>query len=108
MLMLMHLYTEKYLDDVLMSFVEAGVTNTLVISGENMSHKLTYDLPIFAGFRSLSSGKGYGKLLSGFATKKQVDFALEELKKSGIDLIDKNHAEIALIPVEYKYKGEEV
>lgn len=106
MYMIMHLFTEKYLDDVLMALLEAGIEDTLVVSGENMGAKISYDLPIFAGFRNLNSAKGYGKLIIGTAEKKQVDFALEELEHSGIKLIDKKHAEIALIPVEYIYRSE--
>ena len=107
MYMIMHLIAEKYLDDVLMALLEAGVENTLVLSGENMSHKLTFDMPIFAGFRNLTGGHGYGKLIMGFAKKKQVDFALEELQHSGIDLLKDNFAEIAIIPVEHFYRGDE-
>jgi dTDP-glucose pyrophosphorylase len=105
--MIMHLIAEKYLDDVLMALMEAGIENTLVVSGENMSHKLTYDMPIFAGFRNISGGNGYGKMIMGIAKKKQIDFALEELHNSGIDLVKSNYAEIAILPVEHIYRGDE-
>ncbi|MCF7918530.1 MAG: hypothetical protein K9N06_01275 [Candidatus Cloacimonetes bacterium] len=106
MFMIMHLMAEKYMDDVMMALLESGIENTLVLSGENLSHKLTYDMPIFAGFRNLNHGHGYGKLIAGIASKDQVDFALEELKSSGIDLIGKQFAEIVLLPVEHIYRGE--
>ncbi len=107
MYFILHLYEEKYLDDVMMALIEAGIENTIVLSGENLSHKLTSDMPIFAGFRNSVRGQGYSKLISGQASKQQMDFMLEELHNAGIALIDKNLADIVLIPVEHYYKGEE-
>ena len=107
MYMIMHLLEEKYLDDVMMALVEAGIENTMVLSGENLSHKLTMDMPIFAGFRKSIRGQGYSKLIMGMASKNQMDFALDELQNAGIDLISKNLAEISLIPVDHLYRGDD-
>ncbi|MCF7913512.1 MAG: hypothetical protein K9M99_13410 [Candidatus Cloacimonetes bacterium] len=106
MYMIMHLLEEKYLDDVMMALVEAGVDNTMVLSGENLSHKLTMDMPIFAGFRKTLRGHGYSKIIMGMASKNQVDFALDELLNAGVDLIGKSLAEITLIPVDHYYRGD--
>lgn len=107
MYMIMHLLQEKYLDDVMMALIEAGIENTVVLSGENLSHKLTFDMPIFAGFRNSSNGQGYTKVIMGNASRKQIDFALEELKRSGVELISAGIAEISLIPVEFIYRSED-
>jgi hypothetical protein len=107
MYMIMHLLVEKYLDDVMMALVEAGIENTIVLSGEDLSHKLTMDMPIFAGFRKSVKGQGYSKLIIGMASKNQMDFALDELRNAGIDLIGKSLAEISLIPVDHYYRGED-
>ncbi len=59
MYMILSLNKEKYLDDVLMALTEAGIDDTIVLSGESLGRKLTFDNPIFAGFRkSFSKDKG--------------------------------------------------
>ncbi|MDP8220004.1 MAG: hypothetical protein P9X26_01550 [Candidatus Stygibacter frigidus] len=107
MYMILHLLEEKYLDDVMMALVEAGIENTLVLSGENLSDKLTMDMPIFAGFKKSLRGHGFSKLIMGVASKAQIDFALEELHTAGVDLIGRSLAEIAVIPVDHLYRGDD-
>ena len=45
-----------YLHEVLMGFVEAGVTTSTVIESQGMGRILSEDVPIFAGFRHLFAG----------------------------------------------------
>lgn len=45
-----------YLHDVLVAFVEAGVTSSTVIESQGMGRILSQDVPIFAGFRHLFAG----------------------------------------------------
>jgi hypothetical protein len=99
--MIINLIKEKYLDDVLMSLAEAGIDDTIVISGETLGHKLAFDNPLFAGFRkSFGSDKGYAKIIMAIADKSQVDFMLEELKHSGIDFKKQQIGKIILLPVD--------
>lgn len=101
MYMIINLSKEKYLDDVLMALAEAGIDDTIVISGETLGHKLAFDNPLFAGFRkSFGSDKGYAKIIMAIAEKSQVDFMLEELKHSGIDFKKQQIGKIILLPVE--------
>jgi hypothetical protein len=99
--MIMHLFREKYLSDILMALTEAGIEDTIVLGGEAIGHKLVFDVPLFASFRdSYGAQRDYGKVIMGVADKDQVDFIIEELKHAGIDLKEKDIAKIYLIPLE--------
>ena len=104
MYMILNLEQGKYLDDVLMALTEAGIDDTIVLSGETLGHKLTFDNPIFAGFRkSFDSGKGYANVIMAIAEQEQIDFMLGELKNSGIDFIEQKIGKIVLLPIEKIY-----
>jgi hypothetical protein len=98
--MIMHLFKEKYLSDVLMALTEAGIEDTIVLSGEAIGHKLVFDVPLFASFRdSYGSQRDYGKIIMGIADEEQIDFIMDELKHAGIDIKQKDIAKIYLIPL---------
>ena len=44
------------LHEVLAAFLEAGVTSATVLESQGMGRILSYDVPIFAGFRHLFAG----------------------------------------------------
>ena len=101
MYMILNLNKEKYLDDVLMALTEAGIDDTVVLSGESLGHKLAFDNPLFAGFRkSFGKDKGYANVIMAVAEKDQVEFMLEELKNSGVDFVKNEIGKIVLLPVE--------
>jgi hypothetical protein len=102
--MILSLNKEKYLDDVLMALTEAGIDDTIVLSGESSGRKLTFDNPIFAGFRkSFSKDKGYANVIMAIAEQEQVDFMLEELKNSDVNFIEDEIGKIILLPIEKIY-----
>ena len=104
MYMILNLNKEKYLDDVLMALTEAGIDDTVVLSGESLGHKLAFDNPLFAGFRkSFEKDKGYANVIMAVAEQEQIDFMLEELKNSGINFIKDEIGKIVLIPTEIEY-----
>ncbi len=104
MYMIMHLFREKYLSDVLMALTEAGVEDTIVLGGEAIGHKLVFDVPLFASFRdSYGSQRDYGKVIMGIADEEQVEFILEELKHAGIDFIGKDIGKVYLVPLHKVY-----
>ena len=104
MYMILNLNKEKYLDDVLMALTEAGIDDTIVLSGESLGHKLAFDNPLFAGFRkSFGKDKGYANVIMAVADQEQIDFMLEELKSSGIDFVKDEIGKIVLIPTEIEY-----
>ena len=104
MYMILSLNKEKYLDDVLMALTEAGIDDTIVLSGESLGRKLTFDNPIFAGFRkSFSKDKGYANVIMAIAEQEQIDFMLEELKNSDVNFIEDEIGKIVLLPIEKIY-----
>jgi len=101
MYMILHLYNDKYLDDVILALAEAGIADTIVLSGESLGQKILYDIPLFASFQNSAVMRtGYGNIIMGPADEEEVIFALEELKNSGLDLMEKKLASIYLLPIE--------
>ena len=108
MYMILHLYKERYLDDILMALTESGVEDTIILEGQTLGHKLINDMPLFAGFRqSFGNKKGFAKIVMAIASKDQIDTFIEELKNSGIDILKEGIANIVLIPIEQQYLFEE-
>ncbi|MDD2596103.1 MAG: hypothetical protein PHT47_01870 [Candidatus Cloacimonetes bacterium] len=100
MYMIFHLYNDKYLDDVILALAEAGISETIVLSGECLGQKMLYDIPLFVSFQdSAAMRTGYGNVIMGEADEEDIMFALEELKNSGLDLLEKKLAMIYLLPV---------
>ncbi len=101
MYMILHLYSDKYLDDMILALSEAGIEDTIVLSGETLGQKMLYDIPLFASFKdSPDIRQGYGSIIMGIATKEEVLFALEELKNSGVDLQKKGMIKVFLLPID--------
>lgn len=101
MYMILQLYKAKYLDDVMMALAEAGVEDTIVLSGESMSHKMTFSMPLFAGFRNtFGSEKKFTELIMAIADEAQIDFMLNELKRSDVKFVDDEIGKIVLLPIQ--------
>lgn len=104
MYMILHLMKEKYLDDILMALTEAGIEDTIVISGESLGHKMAYDIPLFAGFRkSFGTEKGFANVIFAITNKEKIDFMLNELLHSGIKFVEDEIGKIVLLPIEKIY-----
>ena len=100
MYMILQLYKAKYLDDVMMALAEAGVEDTIVLSGESLSHKMTFSMPLFAGFRNtFGSEKQFTNLIMAIADETQIDFMLDELKRSDVKFVDDKIGKILLLPI---------
>ena len=99
MYMILQLYKEKYLDDIMMALAEAGIENTIVVSGESLSHKMAFSMPLFAGFRkTIGAEKGYANIILAIADEEQIDFMLQELKKSDVNFVGDEIGKIVLLP----------
>lgn len=58
------LNNEEYLEEVLEAYVEAGVTGATILDSEGMGRFLTYEVPLFAGFKEFMKGnKPYNKTI---------------------------------------------
>jgi nitrogen regulatory protein PII len=63
-LLILFLNREELLEDILSYFVELGITGATIIESVGMGRVLTYDIPIFAGFRDLMAGsRPYNKTI---------------------------------------------
>lgn len=101
MYMILHLYNDKYIDDVILALSEAGIEDTIVLSGETLGQKMLYDIPLFVSFKDSPDIKqGYGNIIMGVAEKDEVLFAMEELKNSGLNLENKGLIKIFLLPID--------
>jgi hypothetical protein len=98
--MILHLYSDKYLDDMILALSEAGIEDPIVLSGETLGQKMLYDIPLFASFKdSPDIRQGFGSVIMGVAAKEDVDFALAELTESGLDLLKMGMVKVFLIPI---------
>ncbi len=101
MYMILHLYNDKYLDDVILALSEAGIEDTIVLSGETLGQKMLYDIPLFVSFKDSPDIKqGYGNIIMGIAEKDDVRFALDELQNSGLNLETRGLIKIFLLPIQ--------
>ena len=58
------LNNEELLDQVLQAYAEVGISGGTVLDSEGMGRFLTYEVPLFAGFREFMKGnKPYNKTI---------------------------------------------
>jgi nitrogen regulatory protein PII len=78
------LNNEEYLEEVLQAYVEAGVTGATIVDSEGMGRFLTYEVPLFAGFKEFMKGnKPYNKtilsVIRNEATIERVKALVDEI-----------------------------
>ncbi|GHT77882.1 hypothetical protein FACS1894130_03520 [Spirochaetia bacterium] len=55
---------EEFLEEVMEAYLEAGVTGATILDSEGMGRFLTYEVPLFAGFKDFMKGnKPYNKTI---------------------------------------------
>ena len=58
------LNNEEFLEEVMAAYIEAGVTGATILDSEGMGRFLTYEVPLFAGFKEFMKGnKPYNKTI---------------------------------------------
>jgi len=69
------LNNEEFLEEVLEAYIEAGVTGATLLDSEGMGRFLTYEVPLFAGFKEFMKGnKPYNKtIISVVRNKATID-----------------------------------
>jgi nitrogen regulatory protein P-II 1 len=71
---------EELLEEVLEAFVEAQVPGATVLDSEGMGRLLTYEVPLFAGFKEFMKGnKPYNKTIFSVVDRDQKVRELEGL-----------------------------
>ena len=74
------LNNEELLEQVLESYVEAGVQGATILDSEGMGRFLTYEVPLFAEFRQFMKGnKPYNKTIISVIREESVIPRLERL-----------------------------
>lgn len=67
------LNNEEYLEEVLEAYVEAGITGSTILDSEGMGRFLTYEVPLFEGFKDFMKGnKPYNKTIISVVKNEQV------------------------------------
>ena len=100
--LMIHLYEEGSLEDVLTALASLGMDHAVVVDGQRMSRLLAFDVPIFAGFREeVSQRSSYCKLISAVTESPAVlDELLRLLKGAGIDFEQEGVGLMILTPIE--------
>ena len=71
---------EDLLEEVLEAFVEAGVPGATIIDTEGLGRVLTYEVPLFAGFKEFMKGnKPYNKTIFSVIRQEKKVAKLERL-----------------------------
>ncbi len=100
--LMIHLYEEGALEDVLTALAGLGMENAVVVDGQRMSRLLAFDVPIFAGFREeVAERSSYCKLISATADDPAVlDELLRMLKDAGVDFKKEGVGLMLLVPID--------
>lgn len=87
---------EDLLEGVLSAYVEAGIEGATILDSEGMGRFLTYEVPLFAGFRDFMKGnKPYNKTIISVVedesaierVRKLLDSVVGGLRKPGTGIL---------------------
>ena len=100
-LVIVVLYREEQLDDILSVFAELGLENTVVIEGTRMQEVLAFDVPIFAGLAAGSlGGKRYVKVLMATCEEEGMSKKISNVAKDlDIDFSNRDVGAILTLPL---------
>ncbi len=74
------LNNEEYLEEVLEAYVEAGITGSTILDSEGMGRFLTYEVPLFAGFKDFMKGnRPYNKTILSVVKSEDVVLKAKQL-----------------------------
>jgi nitrogen regulatory protein PII len=101
-LLMIVLNREEYFEKVLSLLVEAGVSGATILDSEGLGHFLAYEVPIFAGLRSLmQQNEYYNKTILAVIEQESIFHRFKQLlSKEDIDFIASGVGIIVKIPVE--------
>jgi nitrogen regulatory protein PII len=79
-LLIFILNKEEFLEEVLEAYVEAGVAGATLLDSEGMGRFLTYEVPLFAGFKEFMKGnKPYNKTIISVIRNEAIITKLKSL-----------------------------
>lgn len=81
-LLILFLNREELLEDILSYFVELGISGATIVESVGMGRVLTYDIPIFAGFKDLMAGsRPYNKTIFTVVDEFLVEEAVKGIQR---------------------------
>ena len=101
-LLLIVLYREDLLDEVLSALVEMEITGAAVLDGTSMERVLSEDVPIFAGLWQATGGTGHTKTIVAILPDRDLlDPLVLHFKEIDIDFTEPEIGKLFLIPVDF-------
>ena len=101
-LLLILLYREDLLDEVLSALVELEITGAVVLDGTSMEHFLAEDVPIFAGLWQTTGGMGHTKtILAPIPNRAVLDSLTLIFEDMGVDFADPEVGRAMSIPIDF-------
>jgi nitrogen regulatory protein P-II 1 len=104
-LLIIILYREDLLDEVLSGLVEMEITGAAVLDGTSEERILSEDVPIFAGLFSTTGGTGHTRtILASVPDRSVLPPLVAHLEEVGVDLRDPEVGKLFALPVDF-YHG---
>lgn len=104
-LLILFLNREELLEDILSYFVEMGITGATIIESVGMGRVLTYDIPIFAGFRDLMAGsRPYNKTILTVIDESLIEETVKGIQQICCDDEGPGTGLLVILPVEEMVK----
>ena len=99
------LNNEEFLEENMAAYIESGVTGATILDSEGMGRFLTYEVPLFAGFREFMKGnKPYNKTILSVIRDDETLKNLKTLVDEIVGGLDKPGTGIMFtIPVDWAY-----
>lgn len=83
------LNNEAFLEEVMEAYVEAGITGSTILDSEGMGHFLTYEVPLFEGFKDFMKGnKPYNKTIFSVVHNEKVVQQAKKLVEEIVGSLD--------------------
>lgn len=100
-LLIIILYKEEWLDDVLSCLVEVGIDSAVVLDAKTMKDVLAQEVPIFAIFKVGARDKPLTKTIFALTDIPNVDKEIVEIMKAvGLDFEAKEVGKIITLKVD--------
>ena len=83
------LNNEAFLEEIMEAYVEAGITGSTILDSEGMGRFLTYEVPLFEGFKDFMKGnKPYNKTIFSVVHNEEVVQQAKKLVEKIVGSLD--------------------
>ncbi len=104
-LLIITLYREDLLDEVLSGLVELEITGATVLDGTPMERILSEDVPIFAGLLPAGSGRS-SVIVAPVKDRTLLDPLIRLFRETGVDFTRPGVGTLFLLPVDFRLGPE--